>query len=451
MHWWVELAHHDVLELVGRRVALGTEPLALGRASAVYGAGTLDHKHVSRTHAVVELEHGVPVVRDCGSHNGTFVNGTRVERQPLAAGDVIGLGRVLLLLSREPTPPQVPHPEGVVGVSHALMSVMGAVRDAALRGPTLLWGESGVGKTTLARVLHDASDRPGALELLTCGASDPSALLRAGCGSGDPARRDTVVLDHVEDLTAQEQRTLLGVLLDPQQTASGVVACSVQSPEVLTSRLRPELAHRLCRWPIRVAPLRERRPDIMPLALAFARRFEGAPVQGLSPELSYRLLRHRWPGNLHELEAVIERATVEANGGPLRVFDALDGILAQEATPRMISTIGGTIASRPYVIDAAGRWFMAPDGERHDLERRKTLGRVLAALVESRCEAPGRALGVVDLLERAWPDESLPARAGSNRVYVAVTTLRKLGLRDLLVRSERGYVLDPDVPVEVAR
>ena len=70
-------------------------------------------------------------------------------------------------------------------------------------------------------------------------------------------------------------------------------------------------------------------------------------------------------------------------------------------------------------------------------------------MLEARRDEPGRALSVSDMLERAWTDEKLLARAGANRVYVAMTTLRKMGLRDLLVRTDSGYVLDPEVPLRI--
>ncbi len=432
---------------MGRSVELGGEPVPLGRAAGTFGEGALEGPHLSRAHAVVEPARGQPQLRDLGSHNGTFVNGTRVQQHELVAGDVIALGRVLLLVVHEPPPPSVSTPVGMVGHSHGFLAALATVGKAARYGPTLLWGETGTGKSTLAEQLHAVSGRTGSSRRLACGAAGPAgaspslhALL---------AEAGTLVLDNVEELRPQEQLVLLDALAQPRTDGPGIVACTVQSPEALGSHLRPELVHRLSRWTIDVPPLVERRADIVPLAMAFALRFGETAAVRLSAELSYRLLRHRWPGNLHELEAVIERAVVEARDDRLTVFDALDGILALPLSSLAISRYGRSAQTDPFVLHTSGQWYRLPDGTRHDLERRKTLGRVLATLVRARQQSPGQALSVKQLLSRAWPGEQLLARAGANRVYVAMTSLRKMGLRDVLLRTDAGYLLDPDMPLRV--
>lgn len=444
--WRLYLAHHVDPQMVGREVVVDSG-IELGRKSGLFGEGVLDDGHISRVHARVELNSGSAVIRDCGSHNGTFVNGTRIKEYPLASGDVIGLGRTLLLATYEPVVPIAEQPAGMVGSSQAFLRTVQAVRNAATRGPTVLWGEAGVGKDAFAEFLHTASGRAGPLRQIYCGqfeerTSFPEALESAAGG--------TIVLQSIEALSPTAQLAFLELFESKPDLCTSIVACTVETPEGLASKLRPELVHRLRRWSIRVPSLAERRSDIPALTSMFARRFvEGEGAVAIDAELAFRLLRHRWPGNLHELEAIVERAAVESNGDTLQLFDGLDALLAQPATSRVISTYGRKLFPDPYVADLQGRWYSTPEGTRHDLERRKTLGRVLTALLLARRDEPGRALSVADLLASAWPEEKLLPRAGANRVYVAVTTLRKMGLRDLLVRSDSGYLLDPEVQLRI--
>jgi hypothetical protein len=94
-----------------------------------------------------------------------------------------------------------------------------------------------------------------------------------------------------------------------------------------------------------------------------------------------------------------------------------------------------------------GRCFRPPGGPTTDLRRHHRLRRVLLALVEGRKRSPGTPVSVDDLLERAWPGERVLHDAGRQRVYVAVSTLRELGLRDLLLSDATGYLLDARVAV----
>jgi hypothetical protein len=106
------------------------------------------------------------------------------------------------------------------------------------------------------------------------------------------------------------------------------------------------------------------------------------------------------------------------------------------------------LAGDALTVHASGAWFCAPGAT-----RRVALGegtsRILAALAERRRTAPGEPVGTFDLVSAGWPDESVAPLAGANRVYVALATLRKLGLARFLVRTKDGYALDPAARVEV--
>jgi predicted ATPase len=99
------------------------------------------------------------------------------------------------------------------------------------------------------------------------------------------------------------------------------------------------------------------------------------------------------------------------------------------------------------VIGAQARWFQIANGARVDLGRRRQLCVILAALVAAHHERPGAALSIEALLATAWPSETVLADAGASRVYVAISTLRRMGLRDLLQRIEDGYRIAPTATV----
>lgn len=103
------------------------------------------------------------------------------------------------------------------------------------------------------------------------------------------------------------------------------------------------------------------------------------------------------------------------------------------------------------VIATEGLWFRAPGAsETVKLHRRRPLARVLDALVHGRQRSPGGAVPIDTLIARGWPGERVLASAGAERVYAAIATLRKLGLRDVLLRQDDGYLLDPKIVLEVS-
>ena len=96
-------------------------------------------------------------------------------------------------------------------------------------------------------------------------------------------------------------------------------------------------------------------------------------------------------------------------------------------------------------VGESGRWFDMPGAPRVSLQRRRALRLILKALLDRRLDAPGSALGQTELLEAGWPGERVKHEAGTLRVYNALSTLRKLGLRSVLHSRDDGYLLDPKV------
>ncbi|CAN5882179.1 hypothetical protein BH11MYX2_BH11MYX2_04410 [soil metagenome] len=113
---------------------------------------------------------------------------------------------------------------------------------------------------------------------------------------------------------------------------------------------------------------------------------------------------------------------------------------------------GGQASRAPtaWKVRSDGSQFRPPGAvEDVDLSKRHPLRRIVAALAHQRVTAPGDTLGFDELLAAGWPDERIAQAAALNRLHVALTTLRKLGLRDLLLSGERGYMFDPVIPVDV--
>lgn len=94
------------------------------------------------------------------------------------------------------------------------------------------------------------------------------------------------------------------------------------------------------------------------------------------------------------------------------------------------------------------RWVRPPGGAWQDLRERHAVRRLLLKLIDHQREAPGRGLSLLALREAGWPGERILPDAASNRIYVAMTQLRKLGFKGWLKRGEEGYFLDPTLPVD---
>jgi tetratricopeptide (TPR) repeat protein len=110
------------------------------------------------------------------------------------------------------------------------------------------------------------------------------------------------------------------------------------------------------------------------------------------------------------------------------------------------------VAPRPSAADALivgddALWFRMPNQERVSLQKRRALRLILKKLSEERRRTPGAPVPLATLFESGWPNERVHPEAAKSRLYMALCTLRNLGLRDVLVRQDNGYLLDPKVPL----
>jgi two-component system response regulator AtoC len=243
----------------------------------------------------------------------------------------------------------------IIGSSAAMRRLLAAVERVADRDITVLVrGETGTGKELIGSLLHAQSRRAGkSLVRFNC-AAIPAELAEAelfgharGAFTGaNVARRGfvaqadggTLILDEVGELSLPIQAKLLRMLQEGeiQPLGSGrvervdvrIVASTHRDLEVemRAARFREDLYYRLAVVELKVPALSERREDIVPLALEFARRYAdkfGLEMLELSPELVARLEQMAWPGNVRQLENTIARLAALSPGGTLEA-SALD-------------------------------------------------------------------------------------------------------------------------------
>ena len=260
----------------------------------------------------------------------------------------------------------------ILGEAPGLRAMLEDVAQVAPTDATvLILGETGTGKELVARAIHAASgrrDRP--LVKLNCGAI-PATLIESelfghekGAYTGATARRDgrfvladggTLFLDEVGELPLELQVKLLRVLQEGEFEPVGssrtrrvdvrVIAATNRDlqVEVRAGRFREDLFYRLNVFPIDVPPLRERKGDIPILVRAFTERIAakvGRRIDALSAADLERLATSDWPGNIRELQNVIERAVITSRDGRLNLDRALG--------PMPVATLPTvTLASEP--------------------------------------------------------------------------------------------------------
>lgn len=264
--------------------------------------------------------------------------------------------------------------EEIVGNSPALLRVLADVERVAPTDSTVLInGETGTGKELIARAIHDRSSRrTHPLVKVNCGAISAGLVeselfghvkgaftgaFDKRVGRFELADGGTIFLDEVSELPQETQVKLLRVLQEGEFEPVGssrtirvnvrIIAATNRNLEeaVRAGRFRSDLFYRLNVFPVHVPSLRERSSDIPQLVAFFISRFVkkfGKKIEGVSQETMEILKSYRWPGNIRELQNIIERGVVLAQGPVL----ALDPGLLQGAAPaqRVASASAGSAA-----------------------------------------------------------------------------------------------------------
>ncbi|APZ93784.1 sigma 54-interacting transcriptional regulator [Fuerstiella marisgermanici] len=239
------------------------------------------------------------------------------------------------------------------GNSQQIEAVLEMARKAAASTSTvLIRGESGTGKELLARVVHRNSDRKDKpLITVNCAALAPSLLeselfghirgAYTGANSDKEGRfkaadGGTLFLDEIGDISLEVQVKLLRVLQErcfepvgsngPVNVDVRMIAATNRNLEAMieTGEFREDLYYRLDVISMTLPPLRDRREDLIELVFSFLNRSvqkTGKTIRQIEPEALAAIEQHRWPGNIRELENMIERAVVLADGDTIMLKD----------------------------------------------------------------------------------------------------------------------------------
>jgi formate hydrogenlyase transcriptional activator len=250
--------------------------------------------------------------------------------------------------------------EEIVGNSPALLKALHAVEQVAPTDSTvLIYGETGTGKELVARAIHSRSSRNGrALVSVNCSAISAGLVeselfghmkgaftgaLERRIGRFELANGGTIFLDEIGELCLETQVKLLRVLQEQEFEPVGsshplrvdvrVIAATNRNLQeaVQAGRFRSDLFYRLNVFPIELPPLRERRADIPQLVAFCLSQFSkrlGKKINGVSRESMENLVNYPWPGNIRELQNVIERAIIVSADPTLRLDRDLMPVVA---------------------------------------------------------------------------------------------------------------------------
>jgi hypothetical protein len=356
-------------------------------------------------------------LEDPGSKNGTFVDGTRIQRGALDDGAVIDAGRTVLVFGGG---------DGTADVGDLALGLDGADLDTlepALAGELatlaqvatsavsiLLLGETGTGKEVAAQAIHARSGRSGRYVAVNCGALPPSLIEselfghRKGAFSGAVQDRlglvraadsGTLMLDEIGELASASQASLLRVLQEREVLPVGgeqavavdvrwiAATCQDLPAAVALDRFRRDLYARIAGFTITLPPLRQRRADLgLLIARLLARHCGDRALPHLERAAARALFLYSWPHNIRELEQTLTAALARTEGAigldhlpasvttpaaqpePLAVdHGQLDGLLrAHRGNVSRVAKALGT--SRSQVRRLAARLGLVPDSYR---------------------------------------------------------------------------------------
>ena len=281
--------------------------------------------------------------------------------------------------------------EEIVGRSPALRRVLQEIETVAPTDSTvLIYGETGTGKELVARAIHNLSSRArSSFVKLNC-AAIPTGLLESemfghekGAFTGavaqrigrfELANRGTVFLDEIGEIPLELQPKLLRVLQEREferlgssrtlRTDARLIAATNRDLMAMVEErnFRADLFYRLNVFPVQVPPLRDRAEDIPVLVRHFVQQFArrmGKSVDTIPSEAMNVLVRYHWPGNIRELQNLVERAVILSAGPTLKV--PLNDLQVQAAPPRARKIETLEEAERRQILEAleASEWVIS--------------------------------------------------------------------------------------------
>jgi two-component system, response regulator FlrC len=256
----------------------------------------------------------------------------------------------------------VRQPVIVDAITRALYAL--ASRVAVTDCTVLIGGESGTGKEVLARFIHERSTRATNPFVAVNCAAIPENMLEAmlfgyergaftgaqnaHAGKFEQAQDGTLLLDEITEMPLSLQAKLLRVLQEREVERLGsrtMVSLNVRviattnrdlREEVKAGRFREDLYYRLCVFPMAIPALRERRDDVLPMAMRVLeiRTLPGQRIPALTADAAQLLLGYNWPGNIRELDNLLQRAMILANGPVIEAQHIRFGGLREVAPPR---------------------------------------------------------------------------------------------------------------------
>ena len=275
--------------------------------------------------------------------------------------------------------------EEIVGSSPALQSVLSSIVKVAPTDSTvLITGETGTGKELIARAVHKRSQRSGRAFISVNCASIPSSLIASelfghekGAFTGALQRRQgrfelahsgTIFLDEVGELPAETQIALLRVLQEREFERVGgnrVLSTDVRvlaatnrdlTAAIAAGTFRADLFYRLNVFPIEVPPLRQRKEDISMLVEYFVKRYAekaGKQIRKIDKNTLELCQAYPWPGNIRELQNIIERSVILCTGDTFRI-DAAWLSSQESARPELSAPLTETLQNQEKeMIEAA--------------------------------------------------------------------------------------------------
>src|SRR5262245_15962260 len=382
----------QVLGHGGATVALGARPVVVGAHASC--DLVLADPQVSRRHAELAVVPEGIRIKDLGSTNGTWWQGTKVGEVVVPSGATVQFGATPVRISAAEAvslpPSDADHFGAMAGKSVGMRELFAVLEMAAPTDATvLIEGESGTGKELAARAIHEASARTGGpFVVVDCSAISENLIdshlfghVRGAFTGADRDRKGafveasggTLFLDELGELPIAAQAKLLRVLEAqtvqpvgadrPVQVDTRVVAATHRdlSRMVAAKEFRFDLFYRLAVVHVALPPLRERLEDLPHLIATFyaTRTTDPGPIDGDNLD---RMRRHAWPGNVRELRNVLERAW------------ALSGPGATFRTLKLFAMPGPAAASFGEVVDTALPFKDAKERWNDHFERRYVAG-----------------------------------------------------------------------------